>query len=254
MIATIAVIAAIAEKKRFSDRSDHIRNHSLAIAATTIPEIEKVPSQRLLSLRSPESGFHMIAAIAEFFLSDILQRQQSLRQKTFHPSDCCRCHRCDRCNRWRVVSIWSLWLLRSLNFFSAIAAITAIIWKPGFTVTNRWKDLQQARRKAGRFTRRKGLRRSFTLGYLGLSLQQRLHAQHTFLNSSLPPINAWLRRAVQPNFTFYRERKQKKTNFSPSLFLPLEIVLRYLCWREFVYINLAQLANWNNGPKVSKNA
>ena len=73
MIATIAVIAAISEKKKFSDRSDHsdhIRNYSPAIAATTIAEIEKVPSQRLLSLRSLESGFHMIAAIAEFFLSD----------------------------------------------------------------------------------------------------------------------------------------------------------------------------------------
>ena len=61
MIATIAVIAAIAERKKFSDRSDHsdhIRNHSPAIAATTIPEIEKVPPQRLLSLRSLESGFN----------------------------------------------------------------------------------------------------------------------------------------------------------------------------------------------------
>ena len=68
------MIATIAEKKKFSYRSDHIdhiRNHSPAIAATTKrPEIEKVPSQRLLSLRSLESGFHMIAAIAEFFLSD----------------------------------------------------------------------------------------------------------------------------------------------------------------------------------------
>ena len=73
MIATIAVIAAIVEEKTFSDRSDHsdhIRNHSPAIEATTIAEIEKVPSKRLLSLRSLESGFHMIAAIAEFFPSD----------------------------------------------------------------------------------------------------------------------------------------------------------------------------------------
>ena len=69
MIATIAVIAAIAEKKKVQRSQRSHRKHSPAIAATTIPEIEKVPSQRLLSLRSPESGFHMIAAIAEFFLS-----------------------------------------------------------------------------------------------------------------------------------------------------------------------------------------
>ena len=57
MIATIAVIAAIAEKKKTS-----------AIAATTITEIQKVLSQRSLSLRSLESGFHMIAEL--FFLSN----------------------------------------------------------------------------------------------------------------------------------------------------------------------------------------
>ena len=59
----IVTIAAIAEKKK-----------SLAIAATTIAEIEKILSQRSFSLRSLESGFLMIAmivAIAElFFLSD----------------------------------------------------------------------------------------------------------------------------------------------------------------------------------------
>ena len=53
-------------------------------------------------------------------------------------------------------------------------------------------------------------------------------------------VNACLRRAVQPNFTFYRERKQKQTNFSPSLSLPLEIFLRYSCSREFVYIQQSQ--------------
>ena len=253
MIATIAVIAAIAEKKKVQ-RSQRSYQKPLSSDRSDNNPWDRKSSISAIVVAAIAGEWFPYDRCDRWIFSQRLQRQQSLRQKTFHPSDCCRCHRCDRCNRWRVVSIWSLWLLRSLNIFSAIAAITAIIWKPGFTVTNRWQDLQQARRKAGRFTRRKGLRRSFTLGCLGLSLQQRLHAQHTFLNSSLPPINAWLRRAVQPNFTFYRERKQKKTNFSPSLSLPLEIVLRYLCWREFVYIKLAQLANWNNGPKVSKNA
>ena len=55
MIATIAVIAAIAEKKKFSD---HMETTLLAIAATTIAKIELFISQRLLSLRSlEESGF-----------------------------------------------------------------------------------------------------------------------------------------------------------------------------------------------------
>ena len=49
-------------------------NHTPTIAATTIAEMELFLSQRLLLLRSLESGFHMIAmipAIAElFFLSD----------------------------------------------------------------------------------------------------------------------------------------------------------------------------------------
>ena len=59
MIATIAVIA---EKKKVQ-RS--YRNHSPAIAATTIAE-----KDFLLSQRSLESGFHMIAkiaSIADFF-------------------------------------------------------------------------------------------------------------------------------------------------------------------------------------------
>ena len=55
---------------------------------------------------------------------------------------------------------------------SAIAAIVTIIWKAGFAVRNRRKDLQQASREIGRFTRRKRLRHSLTLGNLGLSLQQ----------------------------------------------------------------------------------
>ena len=53
----IAMIDAIAEKKKSS----------------TIAEIEKVLSQRSLSLRSLESGFHMIEAIAKpFFPSAIV--------------------------------------------------------------------------------------------------------------------------------------------------------------------------------------
>ena len=57
MIATIAVIAAITEKKKVQ-RS--YGNHSPVIAVTTIAEIELFISQRLLSLqslRSLESGF-----------------------------------------------------------------------------------------------------------------------------------------------------------------------------------------------------
>ena len=59
-----AMFAAIAEKR------------CSAIAATMIAEIENVLSQRSLSLRSLESGFHMIAAIAELFISQRLQRSQ----------------------------------------------------------------------------------------------------------------------------------------------------------------------------------
>ena len=65
--------ASIAERKKFSDRSENME--TIAIAATTLAEIEEVVSQRSLSLRSLqllESGFHMIAAIAEhFFFSAI---------------------------------------------------------------------------------------------------------------------------------------------------------------------------------------
>ena len=93
-------------------------------------------------------------------------------------------------DRWdRKSSIQRLLSLRSLTlFFSEIAVIVAIIWKPGFIVTNRWKDLQQASRETGRFTRRIGPRHSFTLGYLGLEPTTTLHAQAhlAFLYSSLP--------------------------------------------------------------------
>ena len=61
MVATIAVIAAIAEKKKFSDPSDP-------------SDFKETTFQRLLSLPSRKSGFHMIAMIAAFadffFLSD----------------------------------------------------------------------------------------------------------------------------------------------------------------------------------------
>ena len=168
----------------------------------TVAEKKKV--QPWLSLRSLESGFHMIAAIAEFF-------------------------------------------------FSAIAAITAIIWKPSLTVTNPWKDLQQARREAGRFTRRKGLHRSF-LGYLGLSLQQLCTRSILSFFVEFFAANAWLRRAIQPNFPFYREHKQKKTNFTLSLSLPLDILVYEVFVFERVRLGLAELANWDNRSEVARNA
>ena len=61
MIATIAVIA---EKKKVQRSQRSYGNHFPAIAATTITEIELFISQRLLSLRSLERGFLMIAMIA----------------------------------------------------------------------------------------------------------------------------------------------------------------------------------------------
>ena len=66
----IAMIDAIAEKKKVQRSQRSYGNHFpaiVAIAATTIAEIEKVLSQRSLSLRSLESGFHMIEAIAKPF-------------------------------------------------------------------------------------------------------------------------------------------------------------------------------------------
>ena len=67
MIATIAVIA---EKKKFSDRSDH----------------KETTFQRSQRQRSPESGFHMIAmiaAIAElFFFSAITASDRSDHMET----------------------------------------------------------------------------------------------------------------------------------------------------------------------------
>ena len=60
MIATIAVIAAITEKKNVQCSYG---NHSSAIAVTTIAEIELFISQRLLSLRSLNFFFSAIAAI-----------------------------------------------------------------------------------------------------------------------------------------------------------------------------------------------
>ena len=67
------MIAAIAEKKKFSDRSDHMET----TFQRSQSEIDLFLSQRSLSLRSLrslESGFHMIAmiaAIAELFFSAI---------------------------------------------------------------------------------------------------------------------------------------------------------------------------------------
>ena len=62
----IAMIAAIVQRLQRS-----YGNHFSAVVATTITEIELFLSQRSLLLRSLESGFLMIAMIAElFFLSD----------------------------------------------------------------------------------------------------------------------------------------------------------------------------------------
>ena len=68
MMATIAVITA--------------KNKSSAMAAMIaimwIAEIEKVLSQRSLSLRSLESGFHMIAMIAK--INELFFAQRSQRR------------------------------------------------------------------------------------------------------------------------------------------------------------------------------
>ena len=82
MIATIAVMAAIAEKKKKKKRQK--KKRTSAIAATTIADILKVISQRSLSLRSLESGFHMIADI--FFLSDRRDHMETgLNHRHNHP-------------------------------------------------------------------------------------------------------------------------------------------------------------------------
>ena len=70
-------ISAIAGKWFPYDRCDRWEKKSsaiAAIAATTIAEIEKVLSQWSLSLRSLESGFHMIAEL--FFFCQRSQRSQ----------------------------------------------------------------------------------------------------------------------------------------------------------------------------------
>ena len=117
--------------------------------------------------------------------------------------------------------------LRSLNlFFLSDRSDRSDHMKPGFTVINRWKDLQQAR-EIGRFIRRIGPRRLFTLGYLGLEPTTTLHAQAylTFFGWVLCCQCMATTRHTAYNFTFYRERKQKKTNLSLLLSFPLDIVL-----------------------------
>ena len=61
MIATIAVIAE--KKKNFSDRSDHMK-----LLSSDRSDNNRWDIKRSLSLRSLESGFHMIA---ELFFSAI---------------------------------------------------------------------------------------------------------------------------------------------------------------------------------------
>ena len=73
-----------------------------------------------------------------------------------------------------------------------------------------WKDLQQASRETGRFTRRIGPRRLFTLGYMGLSLQQLCTRSILSFFVEFFAADAWLRRAIQPNFTFYWEPANKR--------------------------------------------
>ena len=106
--------------------------------------------------------------------------------------------------------------------------IVAILWKPAFTVTNRLKDLQQASRETGRFTRRIGSRRSFTLGYMGLEPTTTLHAEaYLAFFVEFFAANAWLRRAIQPIISRFIENtnKTEKTNLSLLLSLHLDIVL-----------------------------
>ena len=100
-------------------------NHFLAIAATTIAEIELFLSQQSLSLRSLESGFHMIAIIAAlaellFFsaitaMIAIIWKPSFREPEKLHISAFCSplnpgfhmigYDRCDRCDRWKVFSI-----------------------------------------------------------------------------------------------------------------------------------------------------
>ena len=112
-------------------------------------------------------------------------------------------------------------LQRSLNlFFSAIAVIVAIIWKPGFIVTNRWKDLQQASRETGRFTRRIGPRRLFTLGYMGLEPTTTLRAEaYLAFFVEFFAANAWLRRAIQPIISRFIESANKRRPICLSYYL-----------------------------------
>ena len=76
MIATIAVIA---ETKKVQQLQQSYGNHFPVITATTITEIEKILSQRSLSLQSLESGFLMIAEL--FFLSDCSDRSNHMETR-----------------------------------------------------------------------------------------------------------------------------------------------------------------------------
>ena len=142
MIFTIAVIAAIAEQKKVHRSQRSYGNHFLAIAATTIADIELFLSQRSFSLRSLESAFHMIAiiaAIAELLFIAVTTAMVAIIWKPgfrepekLHISAFCsplnpgfrmiatialiaaiagkwfpydRYDRCDRCGQWKVFSI-----------------------------------------------------------------------------------------------------------------------------------------------------
>ena len=89
------MIPTIAEKKKVqqSQRSQRsYGSHSPAIAAITIAEIELFLSQRSLPVRSLNSGFHIIAAIANFFffffLSDRSDRSDHMETQCKTSNNC----------------------------------------------------------------------------------------------------------------------------------------------------------------------
>ena len=83
MIDTIAVIAAIVEKKKKLQRSQ--RSYE-----TTLQQWQRQQSHRSFSLRSLESGFHMIAEL--FFLSDHSDRSDHMETGLNHPPFLLNCY------------------------------------------------------------------------------------------------------------------------------------------------------------------
>ena len=140
MITTFAVIAAIAEQNKVYRSLRSYGNHFLAIAATTNAEIELFLSQWSLSLRSLESGFHMIAiiaAIAEllFFaaIAAITAMVAIIWKPGFREPE--KLHISAFCSPLKPSfhMIATIAVITELFLFSAITAIITVIWKPGFT-------------------------------------------------------------------------------------------------------------------------